>query len=53
MNINELRAKISNQYMKNDVISAKEAKEIVVAAMEHADKSPWPDPLTLEEGVYA
>ena len=31
----------------------KEAKEIVVAAMEHADKSPWPDPLTLEEGVYA
>ncbi len=31
----------------------KEAKEIVVAAMKHASESPWPDPLTLEEGVYA
>jgi pyruvate dehydrogenase E1 component alpha subunit len=31
----------------------KEAKEIVVAAMAYADESPWPDPITLEEDVYA
>lgn len=31
----------------------KEQKEIVVAAMKFADESPWPDPITLEEGVYA
>lgn len=31
----------------------KECKEIVVAAMKHAAESPLPDPLTLEEGVYA
>ncbi len=31
----------------------KQQKEIVVAAMKHADESPWPDPITLEEGVYA
>jgi pyruvate dehydrogenase E1 component alpha subunit len=31
----------------------KEQKEIVVAAMKFADESPWPDPMTLEQGVYA
>lgn len=30
-----------------------EQKEIVVAAMKFAEQSPWPDPITLEEGVYA
>ena len=28
-------------------------KEIVVAAMKYAEESPWPDPITLEEDVYA
>ncbi len=28
-------------------------KEIVLAAMKFADESPWPDPLTLEQGVFA
>lgn len=31
----------------------KEAREIAVAAMKYADESPWPDPATLEEDVYA
>lgn len=31
----------------------KEMREIVVAAMEYADASPWPDPHTLEEDVFA
>ncbi len=31
----------------------KEQKEIVIAAMKFADESPWPDPITLEEGVFA
>lgn len=31
----------------------KEQKDIVVAAMKFADESPWPDPMTLEQGVFA
>ena len=31
----------------------REAREIMVAAMKFADESPWPDPITLEEGVFA
>lgn len=31
----------------------KEQKEIVLAAMKFADESPWPDPMTLEQGVFA
>lgn len=31
----------------------KEMRERVLAAIEYADKSPWPDPQTLEEDVYA
>ena len=31
----------------------KEQKEIVVAAMKFAEESPWPDPITLEEDVFA
>ncbi len=30
-----------------------EAKEVVLAAMKFADDSPWPDPICLEEGVFA
>ncbi len=30
----------------------KEQKEIVIAAMKFADESPWPDPITLEQGVF-
>ena len=30
-----------------------EVKELVIAAMKFADESPWPDPIVLEEGVFA
>ena len=31
----------------------KEQKEIVMAALKYAEESPWPDPITLEEDVFA
>lgn len=31
----------------------KEEKQIVIDAMKYAEESPWPNPATLEEGVYA
>lgn len=31
----------------------KEQKELVLAAMKYADESPWPDPITLGEDVFA
>ncbi len=31
----------------------KEQKEIALAAMKYADESPWPDPIHLEEDVFA
>lgn len=31
----------------------KEAKDQAVAALEYAENSPWPDPITLEEDVFA
>lgn len=31
----------------------KEQREIMVEAMKYADESPWPDPITLEEDVFA
>lgn len=31
----------------------KEQKELMVASLKHADESPLPDPITLEEDVYA
>jgi pyruvate dehydrogenase E1 component alpha subunit len=31
----------------------KETREIILAAMDYADKSPWPDPVILEEDVFA
>jgi pyruvate dehydrogenase E1 component alpha subunit len=38
-----------NQYHEMD----KEQKEIVLASMKYADESPWPNPITLEEDVFA
>lgn len=31
----------------------KEQREIMVEAMKYADECPWPDPITLEEDVFA
>ena len=31
----------------------KAAKDLVIKAMEFAEKSPWPEPATLEEDVFA
>ena len=31
----------------------KEQKSLILDAMKYADESPWPDPITLEEDVYA
>lgn len=31
----------------------KEYRDRIVSAMQYADNSPWPDPITLEEGVFA
>lgn len=31
----------------------KKQRDVVVQAMEYADAAPWPDPVTLEEGVFA
>ncbi len=31
----------------------KKMREKVVASMKHADESPWPDPITIEEDVFA
>lgn len=31
----------------------KEQKEIVMSALKYAEESPWPDPLTLEQDVFA
>ena len=31
----------------------KEMKDLVVASMKYAEESPWPDPIHLEEGVFA
>ncbi|MEN9655039.1 MAG: pyruvate dehydrogenase, component alpha subunit [Chlamydiota bacterium] len=51
--------------LKNDLIAQgwideetflaydKEAKETMLAAMRFAEESPWPDPMMLEDGVYA
>ena len=46
---------IENGIMTEDDCEAmdREAREIMIAAMKFADESPWPDPITLEEGVFA
>ncbi|MFQ5729600.1 MAG: thiamine pyrophosphate-dependent enzyme, partial [Waddliaceae bacterium] len=46
-----LEAKIIDEetYKKMD----KEMRDLVIASMKYADESPWPDPSTLEEDVFA
>lgn len=46
-----IHAKIINSEQAKEF--DKEAKEIVIKAMDYADNSPWPDPITLEEDVLA
>lgn len=50
-----LKALLSNKMITDEQFEAldKEEKEIVLQAMKFADDSPWPDPVTLEEDVYA
>jgi pyruvate dehydrogenase E1 component alpha subunit len=31
----------------------REMRDVVISSMEYADQSPWPDPITLEEDVFA
>ena len=38
---------------KECVAIDKEERELVIASMKFADESPWPDPMTLEEGGFA
>lgn len=42
-------------YLDDDEYKAfdKEQKERVIASMKHAEQSPWPDPIHLEEDVFA
>lgn len=49
------RALIENKFMTEEECQAmdQEQRDIVIAAMKFADDSPWPDPITLEEGVFA
>jgi pyruvate dehydrogenase E1 component alpha subunit len=51
---------MKNTLIKNGIITEeefkeidKEQREIVLEAMKFADESPWPDPMTLEQGVFA
>ncbi len=51
---------LKNTLIQNGMLSEEEfkvfdaeQKELVIAAMKFADESPWPDPMTLEQGVFA
>ena len=51
---------MQTQLIKSDILTEaqaksfdKEMKEQVLEAIEFAEKSPWPDPVTLEEDVFA
>jgi pyruvate dehydrogenase E1 component alpha subunit len=46
---------IENGFLDEESYKAldKSAKEQVIEAMKYADASPWPDPITLEDEVYA
>lgn len=48
-------ALIQAQFLSEEIYNNmdKQAKELCVKAMEFAEKSPWPDPITLEEDVFA
>jgi pyruvate dehydrogenase E1 component alpha subunit len=50
-----LRTMIAEGMIDQEAASAIDAKqkEIMVEAMKYADESPWPDPITLEEDVFA
>lgn len=52
--------KLKNALIERKIITEEEfkeldheQKEIVIAAMKFADESPWPDTITLEQGVFA
>jgi pyruvate dehydrogenase E1 component alpha subunit len=49
------KALLESKIIDEEVIKKfdKEFRDLAVAAMKYADESPWPDPLTLEEDVYA
>lgn len=49
------KALVDAKIISSDQVKAwdKEAREVVLAALEFADNSPWPDPCTLEEDVLA
>lgn len=46
---------VSNEFIDEQKFKAldKEKKDLVIACMKHADESPWPDPIQLEEDVFA
>lgn len=50
-----LHALIEAKIIDTDTFKAmdKEFREKIVASMKFAEESPWPDPITLEEDVYA
>ncbi len=49
------KALIENGILDEERVKEMDAKErsLAVAAMQHAELSPWPDPITLEEDVFA
>jgi len=49
------RTLAENKFINDEQYAAldKQQKDLVVAAMTYADESPWPDPITLGEDVFA
>jgi len=50
-----LKTLLSQNMIDEETFKAldKEKKDLVMAAMKFADEAPWPDPIQLEEGVFA
>ena len=46
---------IEEKVIDHDTYKAmdKELRDMVLASMKYAEESPWPDPITLEEDVFA
>jgi pyruvate dehydrogenase E1 component alpha subunit len=51
---------LKRELIAREMLTEEECKEMdrqqrerVIAAMQYAEESPWPDPITLEEGVFA
>jgi pyruvate dehydrogenase E1 component alpha subunit len=46
---------LANRFLSEEEFKEmdKEIRDLVVASMQFAEASPWPDPITLEEGVFA